>query len=408
MKNTENIRQISIEDYNFELPSERIPKYPLEQRDQSKLLYFNNGRIEDKQFSNLHEILKPASFLVFNNTKVIQARLHFKKSTGASIEVFCLEPHSPNDYAVAFSQRKAVQWECMVGNAKKWKGEDLVMELRVDGIDIELRASKLKANGLTFIVGFTWDNEELTFSQILEEAGVLPIPPYLNRETEDSDNARYQTIYSKTDGSVAAPTAGLHFTPQVLKELESNGVETGELTLHVGAGTFKPVSAAVIADHEMHTEHFYITKAFLEQLIKNRDAVIAVGTTSVRTLETLYWLGVKLLTADDDRVKLSVSQWEVYELPQHHTAEEALRALFDYIHVRNLDFLHSATQIMIVPGYEFKVVGGLITNYHLPKSTLLLLVAALIGDDWQKVYEHALANDYRFLSYGDSSLLMKK
>jgi S-adenosylmethionine:tRNA ribosyltransferase-isomerase len=402
-----NIKSIQIEDFDFPLDDRQIAKYPLEKRDESKLLCYNGGVIEDKQFKDLPELLPENSFLVFNNTKVIQARLRFAKSTGAAIEIFCLEPYYPNDYAMAFAQRKFVQWECMIGNARKWKSGALEMLVCIDKDEIKLSATKLKIEGADHIVGFTWDNEDYAFSQILEAAGSIPIPPYLNRESEDEDTVRYQTIYSKTDGSVAAPTAGLHFTEDVFSRLALKGIKRGELTLHVGAGTFKPVSSETIGEHDMHTEHFYVTKTFLRLLIQNQDHTIAVGTTSVRTLETLYWLGVKLMTVSgDERVKLSMSQWEVYDLPDHYTSDEALRALFEFMVSRKLEFLHSATQIILLPGYKFKIVKGLVTNYHLPKSTLLLLVSALVGNDWKKIYEHALNGNYRFLSYGDSSLLM--
>ena len=400
---TINPRNIRIEDYSYQLPDDRIAKYPLTERDQSQLLVYKNGEVSKNLFSYVDDYIESNSTLVFNNTKVIQARLKFAKSTGAQIEIFCLEPIEPSDYVLAFQQTERITWKCIVGNLKKWKTGDLIQKINIQGSEIELKAAKKESAGNSQLIEFTWNGSGITFSEILESIGNTPIPPYLNRDSESIDKDRYQTIYSKQKGSVAAPTAGLHFTQRVLDKLKSKHVCIEEVTLHVGAGTFKPVKSETIDEHEMHTEHFVVTKKNLENLIRSRN-IITVGTTSVRTIESLYWLGVKLI--ENGTLDAHISQWEAYELPNSISKNEALQALVDYLNQRNLHHLHASTQIMIFPGYEFKLINKLITNFHQPKSTLLLLIAAFIGKDWKKVYDFALNNDFRFLSYGDSSILM--
>jgi S-adenosylmethionine:tRNA ribosyltransferase-isomerase len=413
MKKTNSIpekaKSIAISDYSYDLPDERIAKYPLEERDQSKLLVWENGRIEDSVFRNLPELLPSNSLLVFNNTKVIRARLHFWKETGAKIEIFCLDPHDPADYQIAFQTTESCTWKCMIGNQKKWKSEPLYKTIEIDNCSVELCAEQIDSENKS-LIRFSWNNPDFEFSRIIEAAGSLPIPPYLHRETEQSDLERYQTVYSKIKGSVAAPTAGLHFTDKVFKHLVSEGHDLAELTLHVGAGTFQPVKSETISGHEMHTEHLYVNRSFLEHLINHQGKKIAVGTTSVRTLESLYWLGVQALEKPETDVDdLKVSQWEAYsEKFENTSAAEALQALIQLLDGHQLDHLSASTQIIIVPGYKFRIVDGLITNFHQPQSTLLLLISAYLGEEWRKIYQHALANDYRFLSYGDSNLYLKE
>ena len=398
--NPENIR---IEDYSYELPNGRIAKYPLEQRDQSQLLIYNQGEVGKDQFLNIDRYFDPDTTCVFNNTKVIQARLKFYKETGAQIEIFCLEPIEPSDYVLAFQQTEKITWKCIVGNLKKWKDQDLKKSISINNTEIELTASKKSSKGNAQIIEFTWNNKNYTFSEILENIGLTPIPPYLNRESEIIDKNRYQTIYSKLKGSVAAPTAGLHFTDKVLNKLKEKQINFEEVTLHVGAGTFIPVKSETINDHEMHTEHFVVKKSTIKNLL-NSKKIVAVGTTSVRTVESVYWLGIKLL--QNNYFDSHISQWEVYKLSDDIKKTDALNALLNYMDKMNIEELHASTQIMIFPGYNFKMVDVLITNFHQPKSTLLLLIAAFIGDGWKKVYDFALNNNFRFLSYGDSSILM--
>ncbi len=393
---------IKIEDYIYDLPEDRIAKYPLNQRDSSKLLIYNKGKISKDFFANINRYADFNSTFVFNNTKVIQARLKFFKETGAQIEIFCLEPVDPSDYVLAFQQTKKVAWKCIVGNLKKWKDKILKKVITVGNDKVELNATKRNQDGNAQIIEFTWNNNKFTFSEILENIGVTPIPPYLNRESESVDKDRYQTIYSKLKGSVAAPTAGLHFTDEVLNKLKNKNIHIEEVTLHVGAGTFKPVKSETIDEHEMHTEHFVVKKSTIENLLKS-EKIVVVGTTSVRTIESLYWMGVKLI---ENKILYShITQWEVYELP-NLSKQESLNALLNYMNENSIDEIDASTQIMIFPGYKFKLVDVLITNFHQPKSTLLLLIAAFIGDDWEKVYDYALNNDFRFLSYGDSSILI--
>ena len=397
-----SVKQINIADYNYELPDERIAKFPLEKRDSSKLLTYTSGAVSTNTFSSLPEILPAGSCLVFNNTRVIQARLEFFKSTGSRIEIFCLEPYSPAAYEQSFSCTESCVWKCMVGNLKKWKGEVLKKEVQVGAEDLVLEAERLETSGNTSLIKFSW-NTGVSFSEILDALGELPIPPYLNRKTQESDKTQYQTVYSKIKGSVAAPTAGLHFTPEVISALHGKGMRTMELTLHVGAGTFQPVKAEEIGSHAMHAEKIEVSREFIENLIQNLGHIVAVGTTSVRTLESLYYLGVQLHSGD---TKLLVNQWEPYESEKVLSSCEALEAILNYMTETQSNILYATTQIMIVPGYKFNIVNILITNFHQPKSTLLLLLAAFVGQKWRELYKYALENDYRFLSYGDSSVLM--
>ncbi len=410
---TEDPRHIKISEFNYPLPDGRIAKFPLPVRDQSKLLVYRHGEISETVFTSLPDCLPADSLMIFNNTKVIQARLHFHKETGALIEVFCLEPVRPNDYALNFQQTEHAAWLCMIGNLKKWKEGALKREMSVKGKTLTLTAERGACHGTSHWVDFRWNNPEVTFADILEVFGELPIPPYLNRETQESDKETYQTVYSKIKGSVAAPTAGLHFTPRVLDALHKRGVETEELTLHVGAGTFKPVKSEEIAGHEMHTEYISISRSTLEKLIAHKGHAIAVGTTSVRTLESLYHIGVTLLNNPDaTEEELHVKQWQPYETPSGTTssatvsATDALQAIVGYLNRHRMETLHSSTQIIIAPGYEYRIVKAMVTNFHQPQSTLLLLVSAFLHGDWRRIYDYALAHDFRFLSYGDSSLLI--
>lgn len=403
-------RHIHIKDFAYSLPEERIAKFPLATRDESKLLLYRHGSISEDHFYNLPDYIPTGSLMVFNNTKVIQARLHFHKETGALIEVFCLEPLVPNDYALNFQQTKHCAWLCMIGNLKKWKGGTLQRQMNIRGLTVTLMAKRSEARGTSHRVDFTWDNDRITFADILEVFGELPIPPYLNRQTEESDLVTYQTVYSKIKGSVAAPTAGLHFTPRVLASLRQKGIHLEELTLHVGAGTFKPVKSEEIAGHEMHTEYISVSRNTIARLIEHNGQAIAVGTTSVRTLESLYHIGLTLLkNPDATDEELPVRQWQPYELsPQEAAtpATEALSALLSYLDRHAMETLHTKTQIIIAPGYEYKIVKAMVTNFHQPQSTLLLLVSAFVHGDWRSIYDYALAHDFRFLSYGDSSLLI--
>ena len=406
----DKLRNIRIEDYTYNLPDERIAKFPLAEREASKLLIYRGGRIEESRFSEVRHLLRAGQMLVFNNTKVIHARLFFRKATGAVIEVFCLEPYLPVDYAQNFAARDSCEWSCMVGNLKKWKEGMLRREMTVKGKPLTLTAERGECHGTSHWINFRWNNPEVTFADILEVFGELPIPPYLNRETQESDKETYQTVYSKIKGSVAAPTAGLHFTPRVLDALRNKGVELEELTLHVGAGTFKPVKSEEIEGHEMHTEYISVSRNTLEKLIAHGGKAVAVGTTSVRTLESLYHIGVTLLNNPEATEEdLHVHQWQPYEMSAKVTATsavEALQAIVAYLDRHSMETLHTSTQIIIAPGYEYKIVKAMVTNFHQPQSTLLLLVSAFVHGDWPKIYNYALAHDFRFLSYGDSSLLI--
>jgi S-adenosylmethionine:tRNA ribosyltransferase-isomerase len=408
MKLPETISQLKIKEFDYNLPDERIAKYPLEKRDQSKLLIRKNDKIFDDHFFSLAEWLPDKSLLIFNNTKVIRARLLFKKETGANIEIFILEPVNPVDYAQNFQQTHCCSWNCVVGNLKKWKAGKLELTVSVRDKTVILGAIKKEKTGNSCIIEFSWNDNQTTFSEILEAAGNIPIPPYLHRDSEEIDKTRYQTVYSKIKGSVAAPTAGLHFTENVFKTLENKGILTAELTLHVGAGTFQPVKSLQVESHEMHTEHFLVQRSFIETLINHQGPVIAVGTTSVRTLESLYWLGVKAFNNQDlAQEDFVVTQWEPYQSSTEITKEKAFQSLLNYLDKNRFELINSSTQIIIVPGYQFRVIDGMITNFHQPQSTLLLLISAFIGNDWKAIYQHALENGYRFLSYGDSNLYLK-
>ena len=406
----EDPKHIRISEFNYPLPDERIAKFPLPVRDQSKLLLYRHGEVTEDIFTSLPDYLPANSLMIFNNTKVIQARLHFHKETGALIEVFCLEPIQPNDYALNFQQTEHAAWLCMIGNLKKWKEGALKREITVKGKPLTLTAERGACHGTSHWVDFRWNNPEITFADILEVFGELPIPPYLNRETQESDKETYQTVYSKIKGSVAAPTAGLHFTPRVLDALREKGVALEELTLHVGAGTFKPVKSEEIEGHEMHTEYISVNRSTLEKLVAHEGKAIAVGTTSVRTLESLYHIGVTLLhNPNATEEDLHVKQWQPYETVLETAATpavDALQAIIAYLDRHHMETLHSSTQIIIAPGYEYRIVKAMVTNFHQPQSTLLLLVSAFLHGDWRKIYDYALAHDFRFLSYGDSSLLI--
>ncbi|MDR0347898.1 MAG: S-adenosylmethionine:tRNA ribosyltransferase-isomerase [Tannerella sp.] len=403
----ENPRKIKIADYLYPLPDKRIAKYPPAVRDCSKLLVYKGGRISETNFHHIARYIPAGSLMVFNNTRVIQARLLFRKITGAQIEILCLEPVEPSGYTQAFQQKKTCIWKCFAGNLKRWKEGILQQTVQINGVYVVLTAAKKKAEGEDIQVIFSWDVADYTFAEILDAAGILPIPPYLHRKTEASDLQTYQTVYSKIKGSVAAPTAGLHFTPAVFSTLDQKGIIREEITLHVGAGTFKPVKSETIGEHPMHTESFVVRRETIEQLIRHRGHVIAVGTTSVRALESLYHTGVKLIRNPFIReADLAVSQWEPYETETEIETVQALRAILDYMSAHEMQQLVTATQIMIVPGYTFKIVGGIVTNFHQPQSTLLLLVSAFVKGDWRTIYDYALDHDFRFLSYGDSSLLL--
>lgn len=406
----EDPKHIRISEYNYPLPDERIAKFPLPMRDQSKLLVYRHGEVSEDIFTSLPSYLPARSLMVFNNTKVIQARLHFRKETGALIEVFCLEPAEPNDYALNFQQTEHAAWLCMIGNLKKWKEGTLKREMTVKGRTITLTATRGECHGTSHWIDFRWDDTAITFADILEVFGELPIPPYLNRETQESDKETYQTVYSKIKGSVAAPTAGLHFTPRVLDNLKQQSVELEELTLHVGAGTFKPVKSEEIEGHEMHTEYISVSRTTIEKLIAHDGKAIAVGTTSVRTLESLYHIGVTLLkNPHATEEELRVRQWQPYETAEETadiSSTHSLKAILDYLERNHLETLHTSTQIIIAPGYDYKIVVAIVTNFHQPQSTLLLLVSAFVKGDWKKIYDYALSHDFRFLSYGDSSLLI--
>lgn len=407
MKEELNPKHIHISEYNYPLPDERIAKFPLPVRDQSKLLIYKHGEISEDVFTSLPDYLPKESLMIFNNTKVIQARLHFRKETGALIEVFCLEPIEPNDYALNFQQTEHAAWLCMVGNLKKWKEGTLKREMTVKGQPVTLTATKGECRGTSHRIDFGWNNPDITFADILEVFGELPIPPYLNRETQESDKETYQTVYSKIKGSVAAPTAGLHFTPRVLERLKETGVELEELTLHVGAGTFRPVKSEEIEGHEMHTEYISVNRETIRKLIDHDARAIAVGTTSVRTLESLYHIGVTLAgNPDATEEELHIRQWQPYESFEEIPAVVALQKILGYLDRHGMETLHTSTQIIIAPGYRYRIVKAMVTNFHQPQSTLLLLVSAFIGDNWKAVYDYALNHSFRFLSYGDSSLLI--
>ena len=423
---------IYIADYNYPLPDERIAKYPLPERDHSKLLIYRDGQVSEDLFYHIGDHIAPDALLIYNNTRVIQARLEFHKPTGARIEVFCLEPGaSPrrngesglrqegyiDPYIQALTSTTGCTWKCMVGNAKKWHDEPIQLPITNHQLPITLRAYKEAQMGNTYAIRFEWDGEGVSFAEILDAVGELPIPPYLNRKTEESDLRTYQTVYSRIKGSVAAPTAGLHFTQNVLDDLHRRGIETDELTLHVGAGTFLPVKTADANEHTMHTEIIAVPRDTIAHIIAKLGHIVAVGTTSMRTLESLYWIGVRLRRFESEGRSfdsllstISVGQFEPYEPTansQELSAKDALQAILDYLDATGQTTLHAETQIMIKPGYTFRIVDQLITNFHQPQSTLLLLVSAFVGGDWRTIYDYALSHDFRFLSYGDSSILSR-
>lgn len=399
-------RHIDIEDFNYDLPDERIAKFPLAERSSSKLLVYRNGSIDEAHFRDIASHLPEGALLVFNNTRVVRARLVMHKESGARIEVFCLEPHAPADYERAFQQREVSEWSCIVGNLKKWKEGEVAIHFEHEGVEHSLRAEIVERGTREHIVRFRW-SADCTFGELLETLGRIPIPPYLNRDSEDIDNTRYQTVYARYEGSVAAPTAGLHFTEELMASMRDRGFGFEGVTLHVGAGTFLPVKAENAAEHPMHTEHFSITRATIEHLEQSYGRIVAVGTTSVRTLESLAALAWRIRqsgTPDTERV---VGQWELYDIEESFDGKAVLTTLRAYMETNDIEQLKAATQIMITPlGYRFRVVRYIVTNFHQPKSTLLLLVSAYVGDDWHRIYDYALAHDFRFLSYGDSSLLM--
>ncbi|MBP5306862.1 MAG: S-adenosylmethionine:tRNA ribosyltransferase-isomerase [Paludibacteraceae bacterium] len=395
-------QSIRIEEYDYPLPESRIAKFPLSHRDESKLLVYRNGEIAEHRFFDLPDLLESETLLVRNNTRVIQARLLFEKETGARIELFCLEPHDPSDYAQAFQETGSCVWKCLVGNSKKWK------EGKIHSMQREsLKAERLEDCGETSLIRFSWTGEEVRFGEILESVGELPIPPYLHRKTEESDKISYQTVYSKIKGSVAAPTAGLHFTPETLEKIAERGIETEEVTLHVGAGTFKPVKSEEIGGHTMHSEVITVKASTIRHIREKLGHIVAVGTTSVRTLESLYFIGV-MLERDMNAEDLRVKQWMPYEDYPPISTEKALDNILEHLQRTGREHLQTSTQIIIAPGYEFHVVSRLITNFHQPQSTLLLLISAYLKGDWRRVYDYALEHDFRFLSYGDSSLLIKE
>lgn len=398
-------RQIDINDFDYPLPDERIAKFPLAERTSSKLLIYHNGTIRQSHFRDIAKELPKGTMLVFNNTRVVRARMVMHKASGARIEVFCLEPHDPADYERAFAIKDECSWSCIVGNLKKWKEGEVGIDFDYNGEPHTLRAAIVERGTREHIVRFRW-SADCTFGQLLETLGRIPIPPYLNRDSEEIDNTRYQTVYARFEGSVAAPTAGLHFTPELIASMRDEGYSFEEVTLHVGAGTFLPVKDDNAAEHNMHTEHFSVSLAAVENLLRNIGRITAVGTTSVRTLESLTALAYRIHRDGTPDVERTVGQWELYDIPAEFTGRDALTTLRDYMTANGLAQLKAATQIMITPlGYRFRIVSYIITNFHQPKSTLLLLVSAYVGDDWHKIYDYALAHDFRFLSYGDSSLL---
>lgn len=403
------IRNININDYNYNLPDEKIAKYPLEERDMSKLLVFDGDKIEEDRFCNISTHLPAGSLLLFNDTKVINARMIFEKETGARIEVFCLDPISPSDYAQAFAQNGRCSWKCLVGNSKKWKDGRLKKSIIVDGKNLDLYITRVREIGNSFEILFEWDNPDICFSQIIDVAGNIPIPPYLNRNSEDIDKVRYQTVYSHYQGSVAAPTAGLHFTERVMGDLKKCNIQSDAVTLHVGAGTFQPVKTDNAAEHEMHTEHFIVKRTTIEKIVQYLGNITITGTTTVRTVESLFCVGAQVFENKDvDAEEFHVSQWEAYEYKDKYDAREILENLLSWMTAKGLEYIRCATQIMIVPGFRFRITDRLITNFHQPKSTLLLLLSAFIGEEWRRVYKYALENNFRFLSYGDSCLFLHK
>lgn len=400
------IPELRIEDYNYPLPDERIAKYPLSERDSSKLLRYENGKVSEYVFRDIPGLLPDNAIMVFNDTKVVPARLHFVRPTGARIEIFCLQPVKPEEYNLSFAATESCTWKCVIGNAKKWKGD--VLSLYNPQEDEAVTALKMRAElvlreGETGIVRFSWDGGH-PFSRVLEICGTIPIPPYLNRESEALDVERYQTLYAKIRGSVAAPTAGLHFTEKVLEEIKARGIDMETVCLHVGAGTFLPVKDSEVSKHSMHREPFVVSLDFLKDILESGKKIIAVGTTSVRTLESLYYAGVSCIEKGHPE---DVEQWAPYTREYEPTTLEAIAALVKYLEDNSLTELKVGTRIIIVPGFKFRLVDVLVTNFHQPESTLILLVSAFVGGDWRTIYDYALSHDFRFLSYGDSSLLFR-
>jgi S-adenosylmethionine:tRNA ribosyltransferase-isomerase len=400
------MKSINIADYDYELPENRIAQYPVKDRDASKLLVFDGNNISSDVFRNLDRFIPADTLLVFNNTRVIRARLLFQKKSGAGIEILCLEPLSPPSYEMSFSSGIPVEWKCIIGNLKKWKNGVLLLKFHLYSKEHELSAERICAEGEAWRIRFSWNNGNLSFSEVIEASGHTPLPPYITREDEKEDFERYQTIYSVVKGSVAAPTAGLHFTEDVLKKLAEKGTKLADITLHVGAGTFQPVRSGNVSEHDMHCEHFFVTNDTIDELIKNHGRIIAVGTTSVRALESLYWLGVKASHHNiQDIANMSVEQWEPYQKDPGIHVRSSLTALKALMRMNKIAVLNASTRIIIVPGYKFRLIKGMVTNFHQPRSTLLLLISAWTGKSWQKIYKYALENGFRFLSYGDSSLL---
>jgi len=407
-----SLKNITISEYDYYLPPERIAQFPLAERDKSKLLYYKNGKIKEDIFENIADLLPEENLLIFNETKVIQARLIFQKETGAKIEIFCLEPVEPEkEIQLAFQQRSYSVWKSFIGNSKRWKKGQLQKSFEFNNKKYILTAERKEKEQSVSLVEFKWEPADLTFSKVLELSGLVPLPPYLNRDAVDSDKFRYQTVYAKNNGSVAAPTAGFHFTDKVFKKLKNKNIRFDKLTLHVGAGTFKPVIAETIQQHEMHYEKMLVKKSTIKKLLENnKNNIISVGTTTTRTLESLYWFGVKLIVENSLLVEFNIRQWDPYleKYNKHISTRDSLLAVLNYMNNSDIEILTGSTQLMIVPCYDFKIINGIITNFHQPKSTLLLLIAAFIGNDWRTAYDFALGNDFRFLSYGDSCLFLKQ
>ncbi len=401
------IPSIKIEDYNYNLPDGRIAKYPLAERDASKLLVYSDGNVSESIFRNIPEFLPEGALMIFNDTKVVPARLHFQRVTGAHIEIFCLEPVDPPEYATAFAASGKCRWKCVIGNSKRWKGDTLALyNPHNDAVisEMGLSASLVERNGETGVVEFAW-NDSRPFSSVLEVCGTVPIPPYLNRESEAIDSERYQTLYARIRGSVAAPTAGLHFTQRVLDGIDSRHIDRENVCLHVGAGTFLPVKSSDVAEHPMHREPFAVSLDLLRRIRGRKGKLVAVGTTSVRTLESLYYAGVSCIENGEPQ---DIGQWVPYEREYSYTTGEALDAIIAYLEKNGLEELKVGTRIIIVPGFRFRLVDVLVTNFHQPESTLILLISAFVGGDWRTIYDYALGNGFRFLSYGDSSLLFRR
>jgi S-adenosylmethionine:tRNA ribosyltransferase-isomerase len=404
-------KHLSIKDFTYELPDEKVAKYPLPERDDSKLLVYDQGVIWDSQYFQLPAYIPENSMLIFNNTKVVEARIFFQKDTGGVIEIFCLEPLATGDITMAMMQKGNTLWKCLVGGASKWKHGTTLKKIIEQGPQkIVLEAAIKERLNDCFVIEFTWQPADMAFAEVLHQAGVIPLPPYLHRNADETDKTRYQTLYATHEGSVAAPTAGLHFTRRLFSALSDKNIAIEFVTLHVGAGTFMPVKAEIIADHEMHTEFIDVDIELIEKILSCQDnRIVAVGTTSLRTLESLYWMGVKVLTnAGISAENIWVKQWEPYETKVEISVTDALQGLMSWMNNNQINRLLTSTQIMIAPGYDLKIASGLITNFHQPQSTLLLLIAAITGNDWKRIYQHAMQNDYRFLSYGDGCLLWKK